>query len=143
MTQNLVFWQRASFDPARIFHELPAAAADMSVLPSVLGCRTLRRTVQVRLGSNLLRLPGTRRKRLRCAWHTLLHGLVTAIRETSGLGVIKDVRTDRAKVGTFFAMKVGRRSKGEGCPRQRAQRDLHRRSFQFTKAGANQDESTF
>jgi hypothetical protein len=30
------------------------AAADMSVL----GCRTLRRTVQVRLGSNLLRLPG-------------------------------------------------------------------------------------
>jgi hypothetical protein len=103
----------------------------------------LRRTDQVRLGSNPLRLPGTRRKRLRCAWHTLLHGLVTAIRETSGLGVIKDVRTDRAKVGTFFAMKVGRRSKGEGCPRQRAQRDLHRRSFQFTKAGENQDESTF
>ncbi len=34
------------------------AAADMSVLPSGLGCRTLRRTVQVRLGSNLLRLPG-------------------------------------------------------------------------------------
>ena len=30
------------------------AGADMSVL----GCRTLRRTVQVRLGSNLLRLPG-------------------------------------------------------------------------------------
>ncbi len=28
------------------------AAADMSVLPSVLGCRTLRRTVQVRLGTN-------------------------------------------------------------------------------------------
>ncbi len=61
------------------------AAADMSVLPSVLGCRTLRRTVQVRLGSNLLRLPGTRRKRLRCAWHTLIHGLGTAIHETSGL----------------------------------------------------------
>ncbi|MDH3556929.1 MAG: hypothetical protein OEU80_06295 [Deltaproteobacteria bacterium] len=30
----------------------------MSVLPGVLGCRTLRRTVQVRLGSNPLRLPG-------------------------------------------------------------------------------------
>ncbi|MEE8620742.1 MAG: hypothetical protein V3T37_01690 [Syntrophobacteria bacterium] len=30
----------------------------MSVLPGVLGCRTLRRTVQVRLGSNSLRFPG-------------------------------------------------------------------------------------
>ncbi|MBT8406034.1 MAG: hypothetical protein KJP05_01135 [Deltaproteobacteria bacterium] len=30
----------------------------MTVLPGVLGCRTLRRTVQVRLGSNSLRLPG-------------------------------------------------------------------------------------
>ncbi|MBE9533536.1 MAG: hypothetical protein IMF03_00945, partial [Proteobacteria bacterium] len=27
-------------------------------LPGVLGCRTLRRTVQVRLGTNTLRLPG-------------------------------------------------------------------------------------
>ena len=35
---------------ARIFHELPAATADMSVLPGVLGYRTLRRTVKVRLG---------------------------------------------------------------------------------------------
>ncbi|MDH3557546.1 MAG: hypothetical protein OES18_17010 [Deltaproteobacteria bacterium] len=30
----------------------------MGVLPCVLGCRTLRRTVHVRLGSNSLRLPG-------------------------------------------------------------------------------------
>ncbi|MCG6944164.1 MAG: hypothetical protein LJE87_02335 [Deltaproteobacteria bacterium] len=30
----------------------------MTVLPGVLGCRTLRRTVQVRLESNPLRLPG-------------------------------------------------------------------------------------
>ncbi|MDH3556115.1 MAG: hypothetical protein WBF55_19750 [Syntrophobacteria bacterium] len=30
----------------------------MTVLPGVLGYRTLRRTVQVRLGSNPLRLPG-------------------------------------------------------------------------------------
>ncbi|MDH3773951.1 MAG: hypothetical protein WBG24_11100 [Syntrophobacteria bacterium] len=30
----------------------------MTVLPGVLGCRTLRRTVQVRLRSNPLRLPG-------------------------------------------------------------------------------------
>jgi hypothetical protein len=43
---------------ARILHESPAATEDMAVLPGVLGCRTLRRTVQVRLGSNPLRLPG-------------------------------------------------------------------------------------
>ncbi|MDH3557063.1 MAG: hypothetical protein OEU80_04160 [Deltaproteobacteria bacterium] len=30
----------------------------MAVLPGVLRCRTLRRTVQVRLGTNTLRLPG-------------------------------------------------------------------------------------
>ncbi|MDH3898588.1 MAG: hypothetical protein WBF55_16210 [Syntrophobacteria bacterium] len=30
----------------------------MAVLPGVLGCRTLRRTVQVRLRSNTLRVPG-------------------------------------------------------------------------------------
>ena len=32
--------------------------ADMGVLPGVLGCHTLRRTVQVRLRSNTLWLPG-------------------------------------------------------------------------------------
>ncbi|MBW2581710.1 MAG: hypothetical protein JRD00_12425 [Deltaproteobacteria bacterium] len=37
---------------ARIFHESPAATTDMAALPGVLGCRTLRRTVQVRLGTN-------------------------------------------------------------------------------------------
>jgi hypothetical protein len=31
---------------------------DMVVLPAVLGCRPLRRTIQVRLGTNTLRLPG-------------------------------------------------------------------------------------
>jgi hypothetical protein len=36
----------------RIFHELLAATTDMAVLPGVLGCRYLRRTVQVRLGTN-------------------------------------------------------------------------------------------
>jgi hypothetical protein len=35
-----------------------ASANNMTVLPVVLGCRTLRRTVRVRLGSNPLRLPG-------------------------------------------------------------------------------------
>jgi len=44
--------------PARIFHESPAATKDMVVLPGVLGCRFLRRTFQVRLETNTLRLPG-------------------------------------------------------------------------------------
>jgi hypothetical protein len=51
----------------RIFHESLAATTDMAVLPGVLGCRTLRRTVEVRLGTNHL-----------C-------GLATAIHEISGL----------------------------------------------------------
>jgi hypothetical protein len=37
---------------ARIFHESLAATTDMVVLPGVLGSRPLRRTVQVRLGTN-------------------------------------------------------------------------------------------
>ncbi len=41
-----------------MFNESPAATANMVVLPGVLGCRTLRRTVQVRLRTNPLRLPG-------------------------------------------------------------------------------------
>jgi len=43
---------------ARMFHESLAAPTDMAVLPGGLGCRSLRRTVQVRLGTNTLRLPG-------------------------------------------------------------------------------------
>ena len=43
---------------ARIIHESPAATTDMAVLPGVLGCRSLRRTVRVRLGPNTLWLPG-------------------------------------------------------------------------------------
>ena len=42
----------------RISHESLAATADMTVLPGVLRCRPLRRTVQVRLETNTLRLPG-------------------------------------------------------------------------------------
>jgi len=34
---------------------------------------------------NAGRLPGTRRKRLRCAWHDQFRGLATAIHEISGL----------------------------------------------------------
>ncbi|MEJ2428350.1 MAG: hypothetical protein P8075_05445 [Deltaproteobacteria bacterium] len=41
-----------------MFHESLAATEDIAVLPGVLGCRTLRRTVQVGFGSNTLRLPG-------------------------------------------------------------------------------------
>jgi hypothetical protein len=43
---------------AQKFHESLAATLDMAVLPGVLGCWPLRRTVQVRLGTNTLRLPG-------------------------------------------------------------------------------------
>ncbi|MDH3930024.1 MAG: hypothetical protein OEV22_19010 [Deltaproteobacteria bacterium] len=57
----------------------------MNVLPGVLGPRTLRRTVQVRLGFKPLRFPGTRRKRLRCAWYAHLHSLATPMHELSGL----------------------------------------------------------
>ncbi|MBW2580013.1 MAG: hypothetical protein JRD00_03530 [Deltaproteobacteria bacterium] len=43
----------------RMFHESPATTADSAVLPGVLGCRPLRRTVLVRLGTNpAVRLPG-------------------------------------------------------------------------------------
>jgi len=51
----------------------------MAVLPGVLGCRPLRRTVQVRLGTN----PAGRVAR----WHAHLRDLATAIHETSGLAV--------------------------------------------------------
>jgi len=43
---------------ARIFYELLAPITDMAALPGVLGCRPLRRTVQVRLGTDTLWLPG-------------------------------------------------------------------------------------
>ncbi|MDH3556601.1 MAG: hypothetical protein OEU80_12495 [Deltaproteobacteria bacterium] len=49
----------------------------MTVFPGVLGCRTLRRTIQVRLGSN----PAVVARR-----HRPLHVLATAIHETSVLG---------------------------------------------------------
>jgi hypothetical protein len=45
-------------DLARIFHEPLAATTDMAILPDVLGRWPLRRTAQVRLGTNTLRLPG-------------------------------------------------------------------------------------
>ena len=51
---------------------------DMAVLPGVHGCRTLRRTVQVRLGTD----PAVPRDG--CPVHTHLRGLTTAIHEISG-----------------------------------------------------------
>jgi hypothetical protein len=71
------FWPQIPL--VRIFHELPAATADMTVLPGVLGCRTLRRTVQVRLG---IQPPAV------AQWRSHLRGLATAIHETSGLARI-------------------------------------------------------
>ena len=46
------------FSLARIIHKSATPTAVMAVLPGVLGSRTLRRTVQVRLGYEILRLPG-------------------------------------------------------------------------------------
>ena len=77
---------------ARTFYESLAATADMAVLPGVLGCRLLRRTVQVRLGTNTLWLPGG--KPIFFALAALrsvpqagsqFRGLATAIHEISGL----------------------------------------------------------
>ncbi len=65
----------------------------MAVLPGVLGCRPLRRTVEVRLGTNTLRLPGGTPiffalAALRSVPQagSQFRGLVTAIHEISGLG---------------------------------------------------------
>ncbi|MGB7067819.1 MAG: hypothetical protein WBF55_21990, partial [Syntrophobacteria bacterium] len=55
---------------------------DMAVLPGVLGCRPLRRTVQVRLG------PIPRYRGTVARWHNHLRGLATAIHKISGLNVI-------------------------------------------------------
>ncbi len=81
---------------SRIFHELLAATTDMAILPSVLGCRPLQRTVQVRLGTN----PAVPRDELPGGPPILFalaalrsvpqagsqfRGLATAIHETSGL----------------------------------------------------------
>ena len=81
-----------NWEPACGTERSAASANNMAVLPGVLGRRPLRRTVQVRLGTNPAvprdELPGTRRKRLRCAWHTHLCGLATPIRAISGLGSI-------------------------------------------------------
>jgi hypothetical protein len=45
-------------DQAWTLHESAAPTADMAVLPGVLGTQILRRTIQVRLGVESLRVPG-------------------------------------------------------------------------------------
>ena len=64
----------------------------MAVLPGVLGCWPLRRTVQVRLGTNTLRLPGGTPILFALAAlrsvpqaGSQFGGLATAIHEISGL----------------------------------------------------------
>jgi hypothetical protein len=42
----------------RIIHESATPTADIAVLPGFLRSRILRRTIQVRLGYEILRLPG-------------------------------------------------------------------------------------
>ena len=67
----------------------PSFLASSGVPSTGSGQAPLRRTVKVRLGTNTAvprdELPGTRRKRLRCAWHAHLRGLATAIHEISWL----------------------------------------------------------
>jgi hypothetical protein len=47
-----------NWEPACGTERSAASANNMAVLPAVLECRPLRRTIQVRLGTNTLRLPG-------------------------------------------------------------------------------------
>ncbi len=65
----------------------------MAILPGILGCWHLRRTVQVRLGTNTLWLPGSTAiffalAALRSVPQagSQFRGLATAIHEISGLG---------------------------------------------------------
>ena len=76
-----------------MFHESITATTDMVVLPGVLRCRILRRTVKVRLG--IPRYRGTVAR-----WHAHLRGLVTPIHKTSGLGVLE-----------YSSIRVSRNSK--------------------------------
>jgi hypothetical protein len=64
----------------------------MAALPGVLGCRPLRRTVQVRLGTNN---PAVAR------WHAHLRGLATVIHEISWLVSSMSVTTggERKRMG--------------------------------------------
>ena len=84
----------------------------MAVLPDVLGCRPLRRTVQVRLGTNALRLPGG--TPIFFALATLrsvpqagsqFRGLATAIHETSELEVYHVIAANSQIFASFYHVK--------------------------------------
>ncbi|MGB6279475.1 MAG: hypothetical protein WBG91_04615 [Syntrophobacteria bacterium] len=65
----------------------------MAVLPGVLGCRTLRRTVK---STPRIQPPAVAR------WHSHLRGLATAIHEISGpcaFMLIRRAQTSRLRVG--------------------------------------------
>ena len=59
MYYEIYLYSEVEIAITRIFHELLAATTDMAALPGVLRCRLLRRTIQVRLGTSPLRLPGS------------------------------------------------------------------------------------
>ena len=67
-----------NWEPACGTERSAASANNMAILPGVLGCRTLRRTVQVR--KPIPRYRGTVAR-----WQAHLRGLATAIHEISGL----------------------------------------------------------
>ena len=61
MGHETVYWSNPFAEDkavARMFDESLATTTDMDVLSCVLGYRPLRRTIQVHLGTNTLRLPG-------------------------------------------------------------------------------------
>ena len=107
----------------------------MAVLPGVLGCRTLRRTVQVRLGTNTLRFPGGppilfALAALRSVPQagSQLRGLATAIHDISGL---KSWRywVDRQEV--YFAMRHEDFHPHPNPPPSPLKRDLRQREGIF------------
>jgi hypothetical protein len=85
----------------------------MSVLPGVLGCRPLRRTVRVRLGTNTLRLPGGTSILFALAplrsvpqAGSQFRGLATATHEISGLSELNQLMLSRWPVSAgFFYLK--------------------------------------
>ena len=89
----------------------------MAVLPGVLGCRPLRRTVQLRLGANTLWLPGGTTiffalAALRSVPQagSQFHGLATAIREISGLAPFKLSRVNETVGGSVLETWVTERA---------------------------------
>ena len=82
-----------------MFHEWPAAIADLTVLPGVFGCRALRRTFS---GTPRVQSRGTVAR-----WPGHLDGLSTAIHETSGSTIYV------ADVASYVALRcihIGRKN---------------------------------